>query len=946
MRNPMASRRFFVGVIVVAFLFCGWLPGLRGAVVQWDFNGDLTSANGGVSLIAGATLPATQPVVVFTNLMIGGQPAPVAAFSRGTFFSLRHNFTPNGGGSLVNQYTLILDVMFPNRPAGWAALWQTDPGNRNDGDWFINPGRGLGIDGNYQGTVADGVWHRLALVMDGLGGKLTSFIDGVPVASIYGVAVDGHLALDTQVLLFTDDNLETAPGFVNCVQLWDAALPAEDLAALGGPTADGIPVPAKPTLNLLAPNGGEIFSGGSTQTVAWAVTNPSGWMTIDLYRGDTLYRQLARVPLRQPSYDWVVDPRLGDTNNYRIKLMSTWAAGVEDFSDAPFTVTGTGPPPKAIFGQPLQVNGGFEQYLANWQTVIGRPIVMTTGATLGKGQPHSGARFFYGGLNSPGDSVVRQEIDLLATGFVPADIDNGAMLEADAWLKNYYPASWFDDQVYYRVAYLDGAGRELSSVRCLVAADRVWVARPLLGRVPAGTRKLALEIVGKHRRDPDNDSMADDLVVRLQEALPPVTPQITKLPMLQDTRPDAMTLLWETDGNLCDHAVEWGVSNVTEHTLRRVESLEIDTSHFVQRTTIPGLTAQTRYVYRVRSGTNTSPVFSFRTAPRRDSPFTIAWWGDNHDATNVMRKHVTNLKAYDPDLIAVAGDLVVTGNDLVHWHNHWFKMLEYLNLAQTTPVIFCRGNHDGEHALAYAYSVLPGNESWFAFDYGNCRFIFLDSETDTAGTPQQFAWLKDELERPETKRAAFRIVCFHRPPFMNWWNTGPVTGEPFVRDDWVPLFEQKHVDLVISGHSHFYNRGMSNGVMYVVTAGGGGHLENIRVASWPLFTVEYQKFHYDIMQVDGDILFWDTFDDDNKPLDSFTLRTSLPYLGWEKLPADDEFELSLLGKPGLSYVLESSTDLLHWTTLDTYVVPPEGTPFVTRFSGKAALGFVRARLGP
>ena len=133
--------------------------------------------------------------------------------------------------------------------------------------------------------------------------------------------------------------------------------------------------------------------------------------------------------------------------------------------------------------------------------------------------------------------------------------------------------------------------------------------------------------------------------------------------------------------------------------------------------------------------------------------------------------------AHGPDLICVAGDMVNSGNVLSEWHDYWFKPLEHLNFAQTRPVIFARGNHDGEHALAYAYSTLPGNEAWFAFDYGNSRFIFLDSEMDTGGSPEQFAWLQAELARPETQRAAFRIVCFHRPPYANLWNGGGYTGE-------------------------------------------------------------------------------------------------------------------------------------------------------------------------
>jgi 3',5'-cyclic AMP phosphodiesterase CpdA len=455
-----------------------------------------------------------------------------------------------------------------------------------------------------------------------------------------------------------------------------------------------------------------------------------------------------------------------------------------------------------------------------------------------------------------------------------------------------------------------------------------------------------VEVVGKHRRDLDNDSMADDLAVRLQESLIPSTPQLTKLPMLQDVRPDAMTLLWETDGNLASHAVDWGRSNITENTLTQIETLQIDATHFVHRATLRGLETETHYVYRVRSGGTDSPEFSFRTAPRKDTPFAVAWWGDNHGGTVTLRQHISNMMSHGPDLIAVAGDMVNNGNQLSEWHNYWFKPLEHLNLAQTTPVIFARGNHDGEHALAYAYSALPGNESWFAFDYGNCRFIFLDSEVDTSGSPEQFAWLQNELARPATQQAAFRIVCFHRPPYANLWNGGGYTGETFVRNDWVPLFAQKNVDIVICGHAHNYNRGAANGVTYVVSGGGGGFLDTERVANWPLYTVEYSRYHYDLMEVNGDTLTWQVFDNSNALIDMFTLKSRVPGLGWQSsIPTGGSLPLVLSGKPGVTYVLEHSTDLAAWNAFATNILPITGLG-TNVISFDPPYRFFRARVAP
>lgn len=909
----------------------------QSGIAQWDFNGSLASAVGGSNLVAGFAAPAVAPGVTFSTATIGGQTAQVVSFTRGTFFRMAHGLGVNGGGAFLNRYSLIMDVMFPSRPTGWAALWQTSTANANDGDWFINPAGGIGISNNYGGNVPDGTWNRLALVVDNVAGTYNSYINGMPVQQNTGLTLDGRFSAESVALLFADENQENAAGFVNSVQLRPEALSPTDIAALGGPSAGGIPTPQPPTLRLLSPNGGELFQAGTTQRVAWVATNPSGYALLEVHQGDAPYRTIGQVPMFQTNYAWIIPPRLGNADDYRLRISSVSFPAVADFSDAPFSVFGSGPPANPRFGQPLQVNGSFEASLANWLAVAGRPVALSAGG--GRGSPHSGSLFLYGGFNPGGDSTLRQEIDLLAVGFTPGDLDGGAAVEAEAWLRNEYGAGTFDDQVYARVAYVDGAGSELASVRCMVPANNVWIPRTWTGLLPQGTRRLRAEIVGRHRRDADNDSMADDVVVRLQEAPIPFTPVITKLPMLQDVRTNAMRLLWETDGNLCHHSVEWGRSNVTEHTLTDIETLQIDATHFVHRATITGLETETSYLYHVRSGNAVTPVYSFRTAPFRETPFAVAWWGDNHQGTGILRTHVSNFLAQGVNLIAVAGDMVNSGGALSEWHDYWFKPLEHLNCAQTTPVVFARGNHDGEHALAYAYSALPGNEAWFAFDYGNSRFIFLDSETPTGETPEQYAWLQAELARPETQRAAFRIACFHKPPWVNLWNGGGYVGEPFVRNDWVPLLAQGNVDVVISGHAHNYNRGVTNGVTYIISGGGGGTLDIERVANWPLFTVEYSRYHYGLMEVTGNQMLWQAFDNNNQLIDLLTLQSRVPRLALQNLAPGSStgqavsgastLQVTLSGKPGVAYVTQQSTNLSTWTPVRTNLLPANSSGTAT-----------------
>jgi hypothetical protein len=242
-------------VILCSVVFTSLCSSIPAGIAQWDFNGDLESTTGQNAAIEGAGPPAAFPEYTFDTAQIGGKSADVVHFTRGTFFHLMPGLPPNGGGAYVNQYTILMDVMFPDRSpsGGWASLYQTNEANSNDGDWFISDTGALGISGNYGGLVPEGEWHRLGLVVDLAVGTFTSYIDGVQVQQLTGQALDDRFALYSKndggndgFSIFADESGDSAEGFVNSVQFRDVALPASAMAALGGPTAEGLPIPPDP----------------------------------------------------------------------------------------------------------------------------------------------------------------------------------------------------------------------------------------------------------------------------------------------------------------------------------------------------------------------------------------------------------------------------------------------------------------------------------------------------------------------------------------------------------------------------------------------------------------------------------------------------------------------------------------------------------------------------
>jgi hypothetical protein len=165
-----------------------------------------------------------------------------------------HGAVPNGGGTNVNQYTLIYDIYYPSGSGGaWRSLWQTDIGNSstNDGDLFVNPDNGIGISSVYDGVVTSDAWHRLAFAFDLTGTEtgtattpvLTKFIDGVKVGNqtVGLTGMDDRWSLGPYALLFADNDGDVAEAYVSSIQFSNGRRPDAFIEALGGPSPLKIP---------------------------------------------------------------------------------------------------------------------------------------------------------------------------------------------------------------------------------------------------------------------------------------------------------------------------------------------------------------------------------------------------------------------------------------------------------------------------------------------------------------------------------------------------------------------------------------------------------------------------------------------------------------------------------------------------------------------------------
>ncbi|MDC0325584.1 hypothetical protein OAM01_02390, partial [bacterium] len=225
---------------------------------QWDFRGGLNSTAGlDLEYFGGDGSPAADNTIFSTTTELGisdinGEAAEVMVVpyirSNELGYIMHHGISPNGGGSKVNQYTLIYDVMIAPTGDGAAGMIQIDSlTNSNDGDYFWQGGNfGQGGGGyNGLGTFTAGEWHRIAFAVDLAANPplVTKYADGIKQDDWVQQSLDqNRRALKEFAILFADNGDEHRMWYVNSIQIREGKLSDGDLIRMGGAEASGIPI--------------------------------------------------------------------------------------------------------------------------------------------------------------------------------------------------------------------------------------------------------------------------------------------------------------------------------------------------------------------------------------------------------------------------------------------------------------------------------------------------------------------------------------------------------------------------------------------------------------------------------------------------------------------------------------------------------------------------------
>jgi len=324
---------------------------------------------------------------------------------------------------------------------------------------------------------------------------------------------------------------------------------------------------------------------------------------------------------------------------------------------------------------------------------------------------------------------------------------------------------------------------------------------------------------------------------------------ITGDPILMDLTKRGVTVSWETlDLN--------GVIRYGETSSNLDQTVDVSGNDGgMLRGKIECLRPDTKYFYQIQSGNDTSDTYYFFTGVEPEAPFMFVAYGDTRTNKEDHQQVTDAIIDEHPEFIMHGGDFVEIA--LFVWE--WNDFLDVFgDLSPYMPIVPVMGNHEmwGGQPFYRKYFATPDHHgddsSIYAFQYGNTYFINMDvAQLYMTGTAQ-YNWVVEQLElASEIPSVKHCVVQVHFPPYSAS-NHGTDTDVLLLRDTYVPLFEQYHVDVVFSGHDHNYQHSEVNGIHYVVTGGGGAPRYGVDPEPW---TVAWEKtLHYMRIDVTDDTM--------------------------------------------------------------------------------------------
>ncbi len=310
------------------------------------------------------------------------------------------------------------------------------------------------------------------------------------------------------------------------------------------------------------------------------------------------------------------------------------------------------------------------------------------------------------------------------------------------------------------------------------------------------------------------------------------------------------------------------VTNGVPVTKTNVVKGSVTNSYYVYQASLTNLQPGAAYTYTVEIAGEQTPPRTFKVFSAKPDFVRFVAYGDSRSNPKIHRAVAQRFSEYTPEFVLHSGDLVLAGKDYGSWSREFFEPVA--SVADRVPILSVPGNHEEDMKNYLAYFPMLGTNRWYSFDAGPVHVLALDYHFEK-NTTEQFKFAQRDLLE---SKAPWKVVFVHYPVF-NYGHHNSGWGH----QSYLPLFQQAKVDLVLSGHSHMYERFRpvaptsqpgAWAVTCITTAGGGAELHE--PYPHPAQAVAVSTNHFTLFEITRDTLRARAIRADGVEIDAFEIR--------------------------------------------------------------------------
>lgn len=314
--------------------------------------------------------------------------------------------------------------------------------------------------------------------------------------------------------------------------------------------------------------------------------------------------------------------------------------------------------------------------------------------------------------------------------------------------------------------------------------------------------------------------------------------KVIRGPYLQQPTADGMTIRWRTDVSTSSEVVITSETGI-------ISAFKSDASTTEHSIELSGLLSGEKYAYsigainrKLKENVNQYVVIT----PKKEAKSPINFWAMGDFGASNSAKYVPNQAAVrrqfldkkkHADLWVWLGDNSYCCGTEAEYQTQVF---DYYGdeILDNMPILPSPGNHE-YYGLSPDFETLKksrdipyfdiittptkgesggiasNTEAYYSVDYGNVHFVSLDSYGYDDGKypladkrSKQYQWLERDLS---ANKLLWTVVFFHHPPFTKRSHDSDAERElEVIREILIPVFDKYNVDVVLSGHSHVYER--------------------------------------------------------------------------------------------------------------------------------------------